>query len=114
MTPRRAEAFSARVRDVHELLTGLEPQAARARAQVAIVGLLGKINGAVGNYNAHLAAYPDNVAVRAEIGTCLMRAARYEEAVEEFTRAADFLRAQSRTDDLLKVGGIYVSPVEVV
>ncbi|WP_263771097.1 adenylosuccinate lyase [Propionivibrio soli] len=31
----------------------------RARAHIAGVGLLGKINGAVGNYNAHLVAYPD-------------------------------------------------------
>ncbi len=31
----------------------------RQREQVADVNLLGKINGAVGNYNAHLAAYPD-------------------------------------------------------
>jgi len=30
----------------------------RARARIAAVGLSGKINGAVGNYNAHLAAYP--------------------------------------------------------
>jgi adenylosuccinate lyase len=30
----------------------------RARARIAAVGLTGKINGAVGNYNAHLAAYP--------------------------------------------------------
>ena len=30
----------------------------RQRQQVAGVRLLGKINGAVGNYNAHLAAYP--------------------------------------------------------
>ena len=29
------------------------------RQQVAAVQLLGKINGAVGNYNAHLAAYPE-------------------------------------------------------
>jgi len=29
------------------------------RKQVAEVRLLGKLNGAVGNYNAHLAAYPD-------------------------------------------------------
>jgi adenylosuccinate lyase len=32
---------------------------ARARANVAGVQLLAKMNGAVGNYNAHLAAYPD-------------------------------------------------------
>jgi adenylosuccinate lyase len=31
----------------------------RQRAQLAAVPLLGKINGAVGNYNAHLAAYPE-------------------------------------------------------
>src|SRR3954468_21414345 len=31
----------------------------RARARIAKVAALGKINGAVGNYNAHLAAYPD-------------------------------------------------------
>ena len=29
------------------------------RERVAAVALLGKLNGAVGNYNAHLAAYPD-------------------------------------------------------
>jgi adenylosuccinate lyase len=31
----------------------------RQREQVAAVKLLGKINGAVGNYNAHLSAYPE-------------------------------------------------------
>ncbi len=31
----------------------------RARSNIARVALLGKINGAVGNYNAHLVAYPD-------------------------------------------------------
>jgi adenylosuccinate lyase len=31
----------------------------RAREQLLAVALLGKINGAVGNYNAHLSAYPD-------------------------------------------------------
>ena len=31
----------------------------KARAQIANVTLLAKMNGAVGNYNAHLAAYPD-------------------------------------------------------
>lgn len=31
----------------------------RQRAQLAEMALLGKINGAVGNYNAHLAAYPE-------------------------------------------------------
>jgi adenylosuccinate lyase len=31
----------------------------RARERIAGVKLMGKLNGAVGNYNAHLAAYPD-------------------------------------------------------
>ncbi len=31
----------------------------RQRDQVAAVQIMGKINGAVGNYNAHLSAYPD-------------------------------------------------------
>ena len=31
----------------------------RARAHLASIEILGKINGAVGNYNAHLSAYPD-------------------------------------------------------
>jgi adenylosuccinate lyase len=31
----------------------------RQREQVAAVRLMGKINGAVGNYNAHMAAYPE-------------------------------------------------------
>src|SRR5438132_7576199 len=35
------------------------PRRARARDRIAAVSVLGKINGAVGNYNAHLVAYPD-------------------------------------------------------
>ncbi len=31
----------------------------RGRSRIAAVAMLGKINGAVGNYNAHLSAYPD-------------------------------------------------------
>ncbi|CAH9060941.1 Adenylosuccinate lyase [Pseudoalteromonas sp. CIP111854] len=31
----------------------------RQRQQIAQVDILGKVNGAVGNYNAHLSAYPD-------------------------------------------------------
>jgi adenylosuccinate lyase len=31
---------------------------ARARSRIAAVAVLGKINGAVGNYNAHMTAYP--------------------------------------------------------
>ena len=40
-------------------LANVAARLARQRDQVAAVPLLGKINGAVGNYNAHLAAYPE-------------------------------------------------------
>lgn len=39
-------------------LANVVARLARQRKQIADVELLGKINGAVGNYNAHLAAYP--------------------------------------------------------
>ena len=42
----------------------------KARAQIASVQLLGKMNGAVGNYNAHLAAWPDFVARLSENTPC--------------------------------------------
>jgi adenylosuccinate lyase len=39
-------------------LANVAQRLARGRAGIAKVALLGKLNGAVGNYNAHLAAYP--------------------------------------------------------
>jgi len=40
-------------------LANVAVRLARQRRQLADVEILGKINGAVGNYNAHLAAYPE-------------------------------------------------------
>jgi adenylosuccinate lyase len=40
-------------------LANVAARLARARGKLAAVTLLGKANGAVGNYNAHLASYPD-------------------------------------------------------
>ena len=40
-------------------LANVAVRLAKAREQVAAVQLLGKMNGAVGNYNAHLAAWPE-------------------------------------------------------
>ena len=40
-------------------LANVVARLARQRQQLAGVPVLGKMNGAVGNYNAHLAAYPD-------------------------------------------------------
>jgi adenylosuccinate lyase len=40
-------------------LANVVARLARGRARLASVEILGKANGAVGNYNAHVAAYPD-------------------------------------------------------
>ena len=40
-------------------IANIHHRLARQRDQLAAQPILGKINGAVGNYNAHLAAYPD-------------------------------------------------------
>lgn len=39
-------------------MANIAARLARARARIAAVTVLGKMNGAVGNYNAHTAAYP--------------------------------------------------------
>src|SRR5262249_35231040 len=40
-------------------LANVAARLSRQRSQIAAVELTGKINGAVGNYNAHVAAYPE-------------------------------------------------------
>ncbi|ODV15897.1 MAG: adenylosuccinate lyase, partial [Lysobacteraceae bacterium SCN 69-25] len=40
-------------------IANVAARVARQRKQIAAVELLGKINGAVGNYNAHVVAYPE-------------------------------------------------------
>ncbi len=40
-------------------IANVAARVARQRRQIAAVELLGKINGAVGNYNAHVVAYPE-------------------------------------------------------
>ena len=42
-----------------ERLSNVVQRMQQARARIAGVAILGKMNGAVGNYNAHLSAYPD-------------------------------------------------------
>jgi len=46
---------------------------------------------------------PENVAIRIKLAELYSKEGLAQEAVDEFTRAADFLRAQNRSDDLLKV-----------
>ena len=47
------------IRDRGKEIANVAYRIKRQREQLAQVEILGKINGAVGNYNAHLAAYPD-------------------------------------------------------
>lgn len=46
---------------------------------------------------------PDNVAVRIRLAETLSKEKRVDEAVEEFTRAADILRSSGRMDDFIRV-----------
>ena len=55
----RTHGQSASPTTVGKELANVVARLQRQRDQFAAVELLGKINGAVGNYNAHLAAYPD-------------------------------------------------------
>ncbi|MCP5144675.1 MAG: adenylosuccinate lyase [Gammaproteobacteria bacterium] len=50
--PATPTTMGKEIRNWHYRLT-------RQRSQLAAVEILGKINGAVGNYNAHMAAYPE-------------------------------------------------------
>jgi len=61
---RRADALADAWPGCHATTLGKElanvvHRLRRARARIAAISLPGKINGAVGNYNAHIAAYPD-------------------------------------------------------
>jgi len=46
---------------------------------------------------------PENVASRIKLAELYSKEALKEEAVEEFSKAADFLRAENRIDDFIKV-----------
>ena len=55
----RTHGQSASPTTLGKELANVARRLARARAALAAVEPLGKLNGAVGNFNAHLAAYPD-------------------------------------------------------
>jgi adenylosuccinate lyase len=55
----RTHGQTASPTTVGKELANVAARLARARAGIAAVRPLAKMNGAVGNYNAHLAAYPD-------------------------------------------------------
>ena len=76
----------------------------RARAHLAEVGVQGKINGAVGNYNAHLAAYPDvdweNFAHRFVAG-CGITFNPYTTQIEPHDYMAELFDAYTRANTIL-------------
>lgn len=55
----RTHGQTASPTTVGKELANVAVRLAKAREQIAAVQLLGKMNGAVGNYNAHMAAWPD-------------------------------------------------------
>ena len=76
-----------------------------ARARIAEVALLGKMNGAVGNYNAHLAAYPEHDweafarrVVETQLGLCFNP---YTIQIEPHDYMAELFDAVTRTNTIL-------------
>ncbi|HVH36253.1 MAG TPA: adenylosuccinate lyase [Tahibacter sp.] len=55
----RTHGQTASPTTVGKEIANVAARVARQRRQIAAVELLGKINGAVGNYNAHVVAYPE-------------------------------------------------------
>src|SRR5574343_1765940 len=55
----RTHGQTASPTTVGKQIANVAVRLAKAREQIAAVKLMGKMNGAVGNYNAHLAAWPD-------------------------------------------------------
>ena len=76
----------------------------RARARLAAVRLPGKINGAVGNYNAHVAAYPDvdwERFARAFVERLGLEFNRYTIQIEPHDGIAEIFDAYARVNTIL-------------
>jgi len=76
----------------------------RARARVAAVAVLGKANGAVGNFNAHLAAYPDlqwERFSRRFVERLGLEFAAYTTQIEPHDWLAELLDAYARANSIL-------------
>lgn len=76
----------------------------RQRGQLARVALLGKMNGAVGNFNAHLAAYPeiDWMALSEDFVSGLGLAWNpHTTQIEAHDYMAEYFHAQSRVNTIL-------------
>ena len=76
----------------------------RQRAQLANVPILGKMNGAVGNYNAHLAAYPEldwPSIGKAFVESLGLEQNPYTTQIEPHDYVAEFFHALSRFNTVL-------------
>ncbi|HSC75938.1 MAG TPA: adenylosuccinate lyase [Pseudomonadales bacterium] len=76
----------------------------RQREQIVAVPLLGKINGAVGNYNAHLSAYPDidwQANAQAFIESLGLNMNAYTTQIEPHDYMAELFDAISRFNTIL-------------
>ena len=76
----------------------------RQRAQLAAVELLGKINGAVGNYNAHVVAYPEvdwERFARGFVESLGLAFNPYTIQIEPHDYVAEFFHALSRFNTVL-------------
>ncbi len=76
----------------------------RQRDQIAKVQLLGKINGAVGNYNAHVAAYPDvdwNALSKAFVESLGLTWNEYTTQIEPHDCIAELCDAMRRANTIL-------------
>lgn len=76
----------------------------RQRAQLAAIPLLGKINGAVGNYNAHLAAYPEvdwTRVARDFVASLDLEWNAYTTQIEPHDYVAEFFDAVARFNTIL-------------
>ncbi len=85
-------------------LANVAARLARQRDQVAEVPLLGKINGAVGNYNAHLAAYPEldwPTLARGFVESLGLTWNAYTTQIEPHDYMAEFFDATARFNTIL-------------
>jgi adenylosuccinate lyase len=76
----------------------------RAREKFAAVEILGKINGAVGNYNAHVIAYPEinwPAAAKRFVESLDLKWNPYTTQIEPHDYIAELLHAQSRFNTVL-------------
>jgi adenylosuccinate lyase len=85
-------------------LANVAQRLARGRAGIAAVRLAGKLNGAVGNYNAHLAAYPEvdwEKLARAFVEGLGLEFNAYTTQIEPHDRIAELLDAYARVNTVL-------------